>query len=136
MFVKSIEHFRRNENGNESSLDPLKNRMERRRWMRTRLHWHVQFFGLAETGSVETTTQNLSSRGFYCTSPLPCAPGERFTCTIKVPAHQPDGSDRILSLECHVRILRVDKADADGTYGLACEIEEYQFLRSNNAASA
>src|SRR5262245_60001851 len=127
MFAKSIEQFRRNENGHETPpLDSIKSRPERRRWIRTRLHWQVQFFGLGETATVETTTQNLSSRGFYCISPVPAIPGQLYICTMKVPAHQPDSADRLLSLECQVRILRVDMADTDNSYGLACEIEEYQ----------
>src|SRR5688572_29644894 len=108
MFVNSIEHFRRKDNGHETTLEPVTGRVERRRWVRTRLHWHVQFFGLGETGNVETTTQNLSSQGFYCISPVPSVPGERYICTMKVPAHQPDSADRLLSMECQVRILRVD----------------------------
>ena len=135
MVAKPIEHFRRNDNGHEIPLDPLTGRLERRRWIRTRLHWQVQFFGLGETGSVETTTQNLSSRGFYCTSPVPSTPGDRYVCTMKVPAHQPDSADRLLSLECQVRILRVDTADTDNSYGFACEIEEYHFINHTSAAS-
>ena len=135
MIVNSIDHLRRNDHGHEATFDPLKQRQERRRWLRTRLHWRVQFFGLGEAGSVETTTQNLSSRGFYCTSPVPAIPGERYVCTMRVPAHQPDSADRLLALECHVRILRVDIAESDG-YGFACEIEEYQFTHRSQAMSA
>jgi len=134
MFVNSIEHFRRNDDGVATTLEPVAGRVERRRWVRTRLHWHVQFFGLGETGNVETTTQNLSSQGFYCISPVPSVPGERFICTLKVPAHQPDSADRLLSMECQVRILRVDPAE--GSYGFACQIEEYQFLHKSSAMSA
>src|SRR5687767_852767 len=104
MFANSVEHPRSG-NGHATPVDPGIGRAERRKWFRTPLRWQVLFIGLGSSGNVESTTQNLSSHGFYCISPVPSTPGERYTCTMKVPAHQPNKADRLLLLECKVRIL-------------------------------
>ncbi|HEY1242379.1 MAG TPA: hypothetical protein VGF16_17570, partial [Bryobacteraceae bacterium] len=75
-----------------------------------------------------TTTQNLSSIGFHCLSPIPLIPGEVRVCMLKVPSHQPLNGSRTLALECRVRIVRVESAGENGTYAVACAIEDYRFL--------
>ncbi len=72
-------------------------------------------------------TQNLSSTGFYCLSPSPLMPGDYVVCTLKLPAHDPKGEERILALECRVRIMRAEAA-TDGLFGIACRIEDYRLI--------
>jgi hypothetical protein len=103
---------------------------ERRKRVRTRLSWQVALLALSNAQTVESKTLDLSSCGFYCKSPVPVAPGSRMTCILRVPAYHPERSDSILSLECKVRIVRVEPADDEGCFGFGCEIEDYRFLRS------
>jgi hypothetical protein len=51
-------------------------------------------------------------------------------CILKVPTHHPERRECLASLECQVRIVRVDSPNRDGLYGLGCEIIDYRFLQS------
>ena len=67
------------------------------------------------------------------TSTLAFVPGESLACTLSLPAHQPHSTERMLLLECKVRIIRVEAPDGDGLYGIGCRIEDYCFLHIANA---
>jgi hypothetical protein len=88
----------------------------------------VALLALRDAEVVESSTRDLSSNGFYCCSPVPAAPGDRMVCILRVPAYHPERADAILSLECRVRIVRIEPVD--GYFGLGCEIEDYRFLHS------
>ena len=104
-------------------------RQERRRRVRTPLHLLVVFRASEHRSGVETTTRNLSSSGFYCTSPVPFAVNESALCDIKIPIYQPNRSEHMLSLECRVRVVRVELL-GEAEYGVGCEIEDYCFSKA------
>jgi hypothetical protein len=106
-------------------------RPERRKRSRSHVHWQVCFFGVDVGRTVGTTTENLSSAGFHCFSPVPLIAGDLVTCRLHVPSRQPSNSGRGSSLECKVRVVRVEPAGERQSYGVACEIEDYQFIKSN-----
>ena len=128
MPAKSVGHLPVSKDAHEIVVRPAVGQPERRRRVRTRLHWQVDLLVLSETGVIETATRDLNSNGFYCCSPVPFVPGERMLCILKVPAYNPEQVDSILPLECQVRIVRVDPVNGDGFYGLGCEINDYRFL--------
>ena len=99
---------------------------ERRNRVRTQVHWTILLFRENTSKAVTTITQNLSSNGFYCLSPSPFVLGERVYCSLEVPTHDPLGKDRSLPLECHARVVRVEPESGDGSFGVACRIEEYR----------
>jgi len=104
-------------------------RPERRRRARTQVHWPLMLLRDHGSDAIETSTQNLSSNGFYCFTPEPLKPGESLLCTLRLPAHDPKGEERSLSLECTVMVVRAEAA-ADGHFGIACRIEDYHLVRS------
>jgi hypothetical protein len=104
-------------------------RQERRRRVRTPLHLPVFFFASEHRVAAETTTQDLSSGGFYCVSPVAFPVNELAFCYIKIPIYQPDRTEQMLALKCQVRIVRVELLGAAG-YGVGCEIEDYCFLKA------
>jgi hypothetical protein len=53
--------------------------------------------------------------------------GDLMVCLLSVPSHQPLSNARSLSLECRVRIVRVDPPDERRFHGIACQIEDYRF---------
>ena len=130
MSVKSLEQFPAYLGMNETGMSTLAGRVERRMRFRTRLHWEVRFFHPGLLNILETVTQNLSSGGFYCLAETPLVPGELMTCSLKLPAHHPSGGEQAVSLECKVRVIRVEARDADGLYGMGCRIEDYHFLHA------
>jgi len=136
MLIKSLEYYAE---GPAINGAQVASRPERRRRVRTQVHWQVSFVGSDARSTVETTTQNLSSAGFRCLSPVRLVPGDLMVCMLKVPEHQPLIAGRTLALECKVRIVRVEPADETGSYGIACEIVDYRFLhtrkREGNAAN-
>lgn len=101
--------------------------VERRKRARNHLHWSVLFFRNHSAEAVPSLTRDLSSSGFYCVTGVAFAPGERLICTIKVPTHDPNGKHLEQTLECRVRVMRVEPQVAEGTFGLACQIEDYHF---------
>ena len=134
MSAKSLEQFPAYLEMNETGIPTLAGRMERRTRFRTTLHWEVRFFHSGPFNILETVTQNLSSGGFYCLAETPLVPGELMTCSLKLPAHHPSGGEQAVSLECKVRVIRVEARDADGLYGIGCRIEDYHFLHAAGTA--
>ena len=103
---------------------------ERRKRTRNHLHWSVLLFRTEVADAVESLTQDLSSSGFYCVTDAVFTPRERLICTLKVPTHDPNGKHLEQKLECQVRVMRVEPQCVEGTYGLACQIEDYHFIQT------
>ena len=110
-----------------TSMD-LPDRVERRRRVRTRVHWPVQF----DRDASETVTSNLSSDGFCCQSRVLFVTGEMVVCTLKVPTHQPNSMDDTLTLKCRVQIVRVAGPDEDGLYSIGCRLVDYMLQNGVN----
>jgi hypothetical protein len=110
-----------NKPANEASFPP-----ERRKRVRTNVHWPVLLFRQEVAEAIESATVNLSSSGFYCLVQRPFTVGEVLVCSLKVPTHHANGNHRERNLACTISILRID-ARGDGLYGIACRIEDYQF---------
>jgi PilZ domain len=102
-------------------------RTERRKRARNQLHWSLLLFRNQSADAVESLTRDLSSSGFYCITGVAFTPGEQLICTLRVPTHDPNGKLLEQRLECKVRVVRVEPLSADGTFGLACQIEDYHF---------
>ena len=103
---------------------------ERRSRVRIRVHWPVLFFRTDPPETVESTTQNLSSRGFYCYSQVPLTVGETLVCTIRIPAHDPGCKEADRQLDCKIRVTRVEAEAAEGLFGIACRLEDYHVVRT------
>jgi hypothetical protein len=101
---------------------------ERRRRPRTRVHWPVILFGDRVNETIETSTQNLSSCGFYCLSRRSLVAGEFLFCRLHVPSHEAPRRKSFRILECRVRVTRAEPAPTEGLFGIACRIEDYRFL--------
>jgi hypothetical protein len=102
---------------------------ERRQRQRTLVHWPVVFLRHQVGDAVETTTQNLSSCGFYCLLRAPLPAGELLFCTLRVPSHESSSQKSIRALECRVRVTRAEPAH-EGFFGIACQIEDYRVIAS------
>src|SRR5260221_3565439 len=99
---------------------------ERRKRKRIALHWPVRLFRDPATPSVESTTENLTSNGFYCVSREPFKLGERLECIIAIPAGSFGYSESPIRLQCRVRVTRIE--DQGEGFGLGCVIEDYDLL--------
>ena len=130
MSAKSVEHVPALLEMNGIAFGDVAGQADRRDRIRTQVHCPVRFLRSGTMDVLETTTQNLSSAGFYCLIQNAFVPGESMACTLSLPAHQPHSADRMLLLECKVRIIRVEAPDGDGLYGLGCRIEDYRFLHT------
>jgi len=108
-------------------------RVERRKRARNQLHWPLLLFRNQPSDAVESLTRDLSSSGFYCITSIAFTPGERLICTLRVPTHDPNGKLLEQWLECKVRVVRVEPQGTEGTFGLACQIEDYHFSQDRNA---
>src|SRR5580765_2002303 len=99
---------------------------ERRKRKRVALHWPVRLFRDLTAPSVESTTENLTSNGFYCVSTEPFRLGERLECIIAIPAGSFGYAESPIRLQCRVRVARVE--DQVEGFGLGCHIEDYDLL--------
>jgi len=107
--------------------------LERRKRPRTLVHWQVALFRDHGDKIIETTTQNLSSCGFYCLLGASLTQGENLFCRLQVPLPEAPHRKSFGVLECKVRVTRVDPALADGLVGIACRIEDYRFVAPREA---
>ena len=101
---------------------------ERRLCRRLSLHWRLRLSNAA-LGTVETRTENLSSRGFYCFLETPPVPGDVFTCNITIPNYST--LDRgISSIACQAEVIRVEAVGSDPNFGVACRILNFTLDKS------
>jgi hypothetical protein len=107
---------------------------DRRRRQRVAVHWSVRLSRRPETSSAESTTENLSSEGFYCIIRQPFKPGERLQCEIVLPGEIFGFSEPSVRLQCHVTVGRVEHLD--GGFGLGCHIEDYAVLTGSPPPAA
>jgi len=107
---------------------------ERRKRVRTTVHWSILIFGNDSPDGIESTTLNLSSTGFFCLSHRRFEAGESLFCTLRIPSHDPEGKERLWILECRARVKRAEPAAGDGLFGVACEFEDYRLLASHQPA--
>jgi len=106
---------------------------ERRRRKRIALHWPVRLFRDPTTPSVESTTENLTSNGFYCFSKEPFRLGERLECIIAIPAGSFCYGESPIRLQCRVRVTRIE--DQVEGFGLGCYIEDYDLLTDSTRSA-
>ena len=104
---------------------------DRRARTRTEVHWPVLLLRDHGVNAIETVTENLSSSGFYCYARVPVVPGECLKCSVRIPAHDPKGEERMMMLECSVQVLRTEAAP-DGSFGIAFRIEDYRLIASGS----
>jgi hypothetical protein len=107
---------------------------ERRKRQRMALRWPVRLFRDPAAPSVNSTTEDLTSNGFYCVSKVPFRPGERMECSIAIPAGSFGYAESPIRLQCRVCVTRVDNR-GDG-FGLGCYIEDYDLLTHTRLACA
>ena len=106
---------------------------ERRKRKRVALHWPVRLFRHPASTSVESRTENLTSNGFYCYSREPFEIGECLECIIAIPSGSVGYSGSPISLQCRVRVTRVE--DQSDGFGLGCYIEDYDLLVNSRQAN-
>ena len=99
---------------------------ERRKRKRVALHWPVRLFRDPTAPFIESTTENLTSNGFYCVSKQPFQLGERLECIIAIPAGSFGYAESPIRLQCRVRVTRIE--DQGEHFGLGCYIEDYDLL--------
>jgi len=99
---------------------------ERRKRTRIALHWPVYLYRDPGAPPVESTTENLTSNGFYCVSKEPFQLGEQLECVIAIPVGAFGYSAEPIRLQCRVKVMRVE-GQTDG-FGLGCSIEDYELL--------
>ena len=100
--------------------------IERRKRVRTRLHWPVLMFrDRPGSAAIESVTRDLSSSGFFCLMRDELLEGEWLVCSIKIPTHDPHGKHLERTLECRVQVLRIVPQESSDSFGIACRIEDY-----------
>ena len=99
---------------------------ERRKRKRIALHWPVYLYRDQGAPSVESTTENLTSNGFYCVSKEPFRLGEQLECVIAIPAGAFGYSEAPIRLQCRVKVMRVESQSE--SFGLGCYIEDYELV--------
>jgi hypothetical protein len=105
---------------------------ERRSRVRTKVRWPV-LLQYGHGGTLESVTENLSSKGFFCLAQTPVTSGETLLCWLTVPTHDPSCKDPTMVLECRVRVVRSEPVSSAGLYGIACRIEDYHFTSDDSS---
>ena len=106
---------------------------DRRRRQRVVLHWPVRLLR-AGRPPLETTTENLSSEGFYCITKKPFKDGTHLQCEIVVPGESFGLSEPVLRLKCSITVKHME--NIHGAFGLGCHIEDYDQLYLRAAMQA
>jgi hypothetical protein len=96
---------------------------ERRKRERVALQCPVRIVASADGLAGDAMAVNISCQGIYWISQLPFTPGEQVSCAIFIPPNGFRSDSSGLSLNCRVRVVRVE--EASGGFGVGCRIEEY-----------
>jgi len=97
--------------------------MERRKRLRAPVRWRITILSPGLEDAVESSTLNLSSDGFYCTTDIPFVREQRLSVVLHAPAHRPGDGEATCMLRCKATVVRTESKD--GQYGVACRIEDY-----------
>ena len=116
--------------GIKATIEP-----DRRKRVRMQVHWPLLFSRPGTTEMVTTVTRDLSSDGFYCLADTTFLPGDTVECTLGVPTRHPRHGDRVLAVQCRVRVIRVEALQEFGRFGVGCRIEDYRFLAPADAVT-
>lgn len=99
---------------------------ERRNYGRMPLRCTVTLWSPHEGSVTSTTTEDLSSEGFYCLCKEPYAPGERLQAILEVPCGYWNGHEAdCLVLQCDVEVVRVVLRGVEEDFGVAFRINDY-----------
>ena len=101
---------------------------DRRRRVRLALALHIRLFRTNGSPPIDSSTKNVSSQGFYCFVSEALAVGEHIRCVLALPSFDPIHRDRLIGLDCHARVVRVESL-GPGEYGIGCAIERYQVIQ-------
>ena len=81
---------------------------------------------------MRSETLDISSRGFYCTTKEPFAPGDRLRALLSIPAAY-DSRDSNLYLDAEVEVMRVTMDNVISGFGLGCRIADYHVVDNQTA---
>jgi hypothetical protein len=123
MIARKMEHVSESPEGNSRAAECE----DRRKRSRMQVHWPLHFLSGNSTDIEKAVTRDLSSNGFYYIAKMPFVPGEVKMCILGVPTSYPRGDERMLWVECTIRIIRVQVCDG-GSFGIGCRIVNYRFV--------
>jgi hypothetical protein len=89
---------------------------------------HLPFKVLGDSKVPTGSTENISAAGVYLLVDGKLEVGSSVEFEISIPGESIGGKD--VSLHCHGRVIRCDPNQDQGRSGVACVIEQYEFLRT------
>jgi PilZ domain len=108
------------------------NPWDRRARQRMKLPYSIVLYRLGEAAKIETTTEDISSEGFYCISEQPFSPNEKLECEVIIPSEDRGPSlEDSLVLRCRAEVIRVVADGLKPGFGLACRLQDYKVGRQN-----
>src|SRR5450432_3623547 len=100
--------------------------LDRRGRRRLKLPYSIVLHRLGDSEGIQTTTQDISSDGFFCISEQPFSPHEKLECEVVIPAQDLRVSEAgSLVLHCRAEVVRVIADGLKPGYGLACHLEDF-----------
>jgi hypothetical protein len=100
--------------------------VEQRRQQRLKLVCPVRLYRNGEDAlDLRTSTDNISSGGFYCVSTIPFAPCERLQCEIELSAPCRAGARHKTILHCHIEVVH-STAKGGNDFGIGCRLVDYE----------
>jgi hypothetical protein len=108
---------------------------DRRGRRRLKLPYSIVLHRQGDAVGVETTTENISSDGFYCISEQPFSPNETLECDVVIP-DQEASPEKSLVLHCRAEVIRVMADGLGPGYGLACRLTDYTIGQQNPQRAA
>jgi hypothetical protein len=59
--------------------------------------------------------------------------GDQLLILLHAPAHDPSGKEEACVFRCEGRVVRVEPADVEGAFGIACHIDDYAVARTSDS---
>ena len=98
--------------------------IEKRQNRRLGLRWPLRLQG-GTIGTIETRTENISSRGFYCILANPLVPGDTIDCEVSIPNYGGMAGGVSRSIMCKAEVVRVETRGAGSGFGVGCRILDF-----------
>jgi hypothetical protein len=104
--------------------------VERRKYRRFAFRWRIRI-----SGTIDSTTENLNSRGFYCILEEPLVEGDVVECELTIPSEGPTAFGGFGSLVCQAEVLRIEDRAPELGFGIAFRILDFTITKTLGRSS-
>ena len=116
------------------AMDILEQRKHRRYHLELPVHVRLTARKANQQKHLETSSRDISAHGVFLILPEKLTPGTEMEFDIQLPKEIAGAPN--VRVRCRARIARLERAQADGQFGVGARIERYEFIHDATPVSS